>query len=85
MTTPSPPIAITHWWPLVLGAAGGRTYRAVIICWNGQLGPRPLGKDIEETGDVFDDLAGVLWAEVTPQARLPQGDGLVDQVVVRCA
>jgi hypothetical protein len=38
---------------------------------DGHLGARPLGEDGEEAGHVFDDLPGVLAAQITPEARLP--------------
>ena len=44
----------------------------------------PVGKDGEEAGDVFDDLPGVLAAEIAIEMRLPRLDGAVDQIVVCC-
>ena len=41
------------------------------------LGPRPLGQEREEAGEVFGDLPGVLAAQVTPEAWLPDLAGAV--------
>ena len=43
----------------------------VSFAGDGIFGPRPLGEDGEEAGDVLGDLPGVLAAQITPEARLP--------------
>ena len=46
--------------------------------------PRPLGEDSKEAGDVLGDLPGVLAAQITPEALLPDLARPVDQIVVCC-
>jgi hypothetical protein len=46
------------------------------------LGPRPFGEDREKAGYVLRDLACVLGAQVTSEARLPDGARPVDHVIV---
>src|SRR5437868_1678155 len=53
-----------------------------VVRRNGHLGARPLGEYGEEADDVFDDLPGVLAAQITLEARLPDLARSVDQVVV---
>jgi hypothetical protein len=48
---------------------------AGVICRIGPFGRRPFGEDSEEAGDVLGDLPGVLAAQVTPEARLPDFSG----------
>ena len=43
----------------------------VSFAGDAHLGPRPFGEDGEEAGDVLGDLPGVLAAQITPEARLP--------------
>jgi hypothetical protein len=38
----------------------------------------------EEAGDALGDLPGILAGQVTPEAWLPDGARLVDQIVVCC-
>jgi hypothetical protein len=42
-----------------------------VIRRNGHLGTRPFRENGEETGDVFDDLPGVLAGQITSDARSP--------------
>src|SRR5215472_14165066 len=39
----------------------------------------PAGQEVEEPGHVLDHLACLLLADVLPAARLPEGNGLLDQ------
>jgi hypothetical protein len=47
-----------------------------------RLGPRPLGEERKKAGDVLGDLPGVLAGQITPDARLPDLAGAVDQIAV---
>ena len=52
---------------LVVGGGG----LAGVVRRGRHFGPRPFGEECEEAGDVLGDLPGVLAAEITPEARLP--------------
>jgi len=45
---------------------------------------RPFGENGEEPGDVLGDLAGVLPAEIAPEAGFPNSERSIDQVVIGC-
>jgi hypothetical protein len=49
-----------------------------VVGRNGYLDARPLTEDAQKAGGVFDDLPGVLAAQITPEARLPKFARLVD-------
>jgi hypothetical protein len=52
--------------------------KTIVVRRPEHLGPRPLNKDIEETGNVFDDLPGVLSTQAASRAALPQGNGPIN-------
>src|SRR5580704_8566994 len=64
----------------LVGAVAG----AIVIIRCRHVGPGPFVQDGKKPGDVLDDLPGVLTAEVTPEAWLPQCDSAIDQIVVGC-
>src|SRR5689334_12957478 len=61
----------------IRGGIPGRVVRR-----DGHLGAGPFVEDGEEAGDVLGDLAGVLAAQVTPEARLPDLARPIDQIIV---
>jgi hypothetical protein len=70
----------------VMAHFSGAMYRrlvAIIVCSYRGFGARPFVKGREKADDILGDLPGVLATEVTPEARLPQGNSLIDKVVVR--
>src|SRR5689334_24883184 len=64
-----------------------RSARCAIFSSRGgwHLDPRPLGENVKKTSDVFGNLTGALAAQLTAQPWLPNGDGTMDDVVVRCS
>ena len=64
----------------LVGAVDG----AIVIIRRRHVGPGPLVQDGKKTCDVLGDLPGILTAEAALQARLPQGDSAIDQIVVGC-
>ena len=61
---------------LLLVGGGGL---AGVVRRERHLGPRPLSEQCEEARDVRGDLPGVLGAQITTNARLPDLAGAVDQ------
>ena len=56
----------------------------VVVGGGEPFNPRPFGENGEEPDDVLSDLAGVLPAEIAPEAGSPNSESSIDQVVIGC-